>query len=356
MTTNTPLPHAPAAARSSRGRAVALAAVFLIVTLAGLMYVKWWPYYHKAANAADTHSIGSSILGGASSESLSDIARSAYDYSIAYFKSVWKAAVLGLVVSSMIQALLPANWLAKAFGKASARSTLIGGAASLPGMMCSCCAAPIAVGMRKRQASIGASLAFWIGNPTLNPATLVFMTFVLSWKFTVLRLVFGLILTFGISYLGERFADRGKLGDLPNRLAIPEEPANRAPLALRWLKSLALLFLGIAPIYAVSVFLAGCLQSFMLPAWASEGIVAIVLFAVIGTLFVIPTAAEIPIAQSLLSVGTGPAAALLLTLPGVSLPSLLIVSRSFPKRVLLFVTLSVMALGVLCGIAGSLWL
>ena len=32
------------------------------------------------------------------------------------------------------------------------------------------------------------------------------MTFVLSWKFTAPRLVFGLILTFGVSYLANRFA------------------------------------------------------------------------------------------------------------------------------------------------------
>lgn len=43
-----------------------------------------------------------------------------------------------------------------------------------PGMMCTCCGAPVAVGMAKSRASVGATLASWIGNPILNPATIVF--------------------------------------------------------------------------------------------------------------------------------------------------------------------------------------
>jgi uncharacterized protein len=43
---------------------------------------------------------------------------------------------------------------------------------------------------------------------------------------------------------------------------------------------------------------------------------------------------------------------LLLTLPVVSLPSLLMIYKSFPKRVLLFVAGSVVILGILSGIAG----
>ncbi|MCX2622473.1 SIS domain-containing protein, partial [Klebsiella pneumoniae] len=35
----------------------------------------------------------------------------------------------------------------------------------------------------------GGALAFWMGNPLLNPATLVFMGFVLGWQFALVRLV-----------------------------------------------------------------------------------------------------------------------------------------------------------------------
>ncbi|MGH2366226.1 MAG: permease, partial [Chloroflexota bacterium] len=61
-----------------------------------------------------------------------------------------------------------------------------------------------------------------------------------------------------------------------------------------------------------------------------------VLLAVTATLFVIPTAGEIPIILTLQSfgLGAGLAGVLLLTLAPVSLPSLAMLSRAFPIRVL----------------------
>ncbi|CAM5303164.1 hypothetical protein SXANM310S_03465 [Streptomyces xanthochromogenes] len=67
-------------------------------------------------------------------------------------------------------------------------------------------------------------------------------------------------------------------------------------------------------------------------------------------LFVIPTAGEVPIVQTLLAMGlaAGPAA-LLLTLPPISLPSLAMVARSFQRRDLALLMLGVPAIGVLGG-------
>lgn len=335
-----------------RGKMVLFACLFLIIAIAGLSYVKWWPYYEKALHAATSHTIGSSILGseasGAPSWSL------ALEYAAAYFKSVWKAAVLGILLGSLVQVLLPSAWLAKTLGKANFKSTVLGGVASLPGMMCSCCAAPVACGLRRKNVSVGASLAFWIGNPVLNPATLIFMTFVLSWKFTLLRIVFGLILTFGISYFANRFAKDANPAALPEPAA--EEPKEeQGPFLLRWLKSLGIMILNVVPAYVIAVLLLGAFGHAMFPVGLESGILAIIVFAVVGTLFVIPTAAEIPIIQSFVAMGLGggPAAALLLTLPTISLPSMLMVARSFPRKALMFVFASVVVIGVIGGIAGS---
>lgn len=61
----------------------------------------------------------------------------------------------------------------KTLGQPRFQGTLLGTIFSLPGMMCSCCAAPVAAGMRRQRVSMGGALAFWMGNPLLNPATLV---------------------------------------------------------------------------------------------------------------------------------------------------------------------------------------
>ncbi|MCM3453742.1 permease [Heyndrickxia oleronia] len=326
---------------------------FLLITVAGLLYVKWWPYYHKAILAADTHSIGSSILGDSSNHQI-PFWQSALDYAKVYFQSVWKAAVLGILLGSLLQVLLPTQWLLKVLGKTSFGSTAVAGLAAIPGMMCTCCAAPIAVGLRKKNVSVGAALAFWMGNPLINPATLVFMTFVLSWKFTLIRLVFGLIITFGVSYLANRFAKDLQPIDL-DQVVTTEEP--KGNFMIRWFKSIGAMIVYIVPAYVLSVLVIGAARIWLFPHISestANSLIAVILFAVVGMLFVIPTAAEIPIIQTFMSLGLGggPAAALLITLPAISVPSLIMVARSFPKKVLYFVMGSVVVIGVISGLVG----
>src|SRR5471032_669138 len=181
-------------------------ALFILVACIGLYYVKWSPYYAKAFIAADNHSIGASILNDAQTAPLT----AALAYAKVYFLAIWKAAVLAVILGSLLQVLIPRDWLLRLFGRAGLASTLRGGLFALPGMMCSCCAAPVAAGMRRQQVSVGAALAFWIANPVLNPATLVFMGFVLGWGFTALRLVAGIVLVLGVSLVAQRISRRSE--------------------------------------------------------------------------------------------------------------------------------------------------
>lgn len=337
--------------RSNTRKTIIYTVLFIFITI----YVKWYPYFNKAILAAHSHSIGTSILGDhMNSPSVSW--DSAWSYTLAYFQAVWKAAILGILLGSLIQVLLPAGWLLKVLGKTNFGSTCVAGIASLPGMMCTCCAAPIAVGLRKKNVSVGASLAFWIGNPTLNPATLIFMTFVLSWKFTLLRLLFGIILTFGVSFLANRFAPNVTSVDIDKMIKKAENEANGSFLS-KWAKSIGNMILYIVPTYILSVFVMGAVQGWLFPQITDEyanSLIAIIGFAIVGMLFVIPTAAEIPIIQTFMSfgLGGGPAGALLLALPSVSLPSLLLVAKSYPKKVLFFVAGSVVLLSIFSGIVG----
>ncbi|MFC5471244.1 permease [Cohnella suwonensis] len=337
-------------------KTIALVLIFLLIAAAGLMYVKWWPYYHKALTSADTHSIGSSILGDPVGQAGTPTWSGATEYAKKYFKSVWKAAVLGILLGSLVQVLIPVRWLERVLGGNRFKSVFYGGLASLPGMMCSCCAAPVAAGLRRKNISAGAAIAFWLGNPLLNPATLVFMTFVLSWKFTVLRIVLGVLLTFGTGYLVNRLM-RGNEDETPKEMqSLLQLPAGESgSFVTRWAKSLGLMVLQVVPAYLAAVLLLGAMKVWMFPVTEGSGFAILVLFAVAGSFFVIPTAAEIPIVQSFLSagIGTGPVAALLLVLPAISLPSLLMVAKSFPRKILAIILGSVILTGILGGIIGS---
>jgi uncharacterized membrane protein YraQ (UPF0718 family) len=330
--------------------------LFALIAIVGLYYVKWSPYYHRAFVAADAHSIGHSILSGTVALPPAASWQAALNYAAAYGKAIWQAMVLGLLLGSAVQTLLPAHWVARVLGGAGLRSVAAGGLMSLPGMMCTCCSAPVVVGLRARQASPGAAVAFWFGNSVLNPATLVFMGFVLGWHWTALRLVLGVLLVFGGGWLvnlratpAERLAASEQL----DALIAESQQGNRFA---RWLKLLGQMTLRLVPEYIVLVLLLGAARVFLFPHIGPEvdnGIGWILAFAVAGTLFVIPTAGEVPIVQAMLSFGVaaGPAAALLMTLPPISLPSLAMTVRAFGIRVQAMLVLMVVAVGVIGGLA-----
>lgn len=333
--------------------------LLLLIAIAGLFYVKWMPYYHKAFLAADNHFIGKSILMGAAARAPAVSWHSALDYALAYGKAIWQAMVLGLLLGSAIQEFAPRAWIARQLGRSDVRSVTLGGLLALPAMMCTCCAAPVVIGLRRANASAAAAIAFWLGNTVLNPATLVFMGFVLGWKWVGLRLALGIPLVFGTGYLINYLGRSGDITSLRMQLshAIAESEA-RIPSIKNWLKRFATLFLGLIPEYLVLVLLLGAARAWLFPiVEPAMGLEWIVLMAAAGLLFVIPTAGEVPIVQALLAlgVGAGPAAALMMTLPPVSLPSLVMTRKVFSARLLAIVSAVVFVTGVIAGLL-AIWL
>ena len=328
---------------------------FLLIAVIGLFYVKWFPYYNRAFVAASQHSIGKSILMGTAASAPEPSLKAALDYALAYGKAIWQAMVLGLLLGSAVQALIPPQWVARALGRSDFGSVVNGGLMSLPGMMCTCCAAPVVAGLRARQAAPGAAIAFWLGNTVLNPAALVFMGFVLGWQWTGLRLGLGVLMVFGLGYLVNRMVtpkEAEASREALKQMIDEEEPGTAFT---RWLKILGRMTVRLVPEYIVLVLLLGAARAWLFPHIGPDidnSLLWIVAFAVAGMLFVIPTAGEVPIIQAMLSFGmaAGPAGAFLMTLPPISVPSLAMLGRSFPRRVLVLVSVAVVGFGIVAGV------
>jgi uncharacterized membrane protein YraQ (UPF0718 family) len=328
---------------------------FLLIAVVGLFYVKWFPYYNRAFVAASQHSIGKSILMGTAASAPAPSWQAAIDYAFAYGKAIWQAMVLGLLLGSAVQALIPPQWVARALGKSGFGSVVNGGLMSLPGMMCTCCAAPVVAGLRARQAAPGAAIAFWLGNTVLNPATLIFMGFVLGWQWMGLRLVLGILMVFGLGYAVNRMvtpkeaeASRSEMA----KLVTTDDPGTAFT---RWVRILGRMTIRLVPEYIVLVLVLGAARAWLFPHIGpniDNSVLWIVGLAIAGTLFVIPTAGEVPIIQAMLSLGmsVGPAGALLMTLPPISLPSVAMLGRSFAPRVLTVVAVAVVGLGIVAGL------
>jgi len=219
----------------------AVALGFGVLVVAGLLWAKWAPYWVKVPSVAGSHSLGPSILTGGEPAPPGVSPYAGLRFAGTYFLAIWPALVVGLVLAAAVQVALPSAWLARLFGS-GVRGGVRGSALAVPSMMCSCCAAPLTVGLRRRAGDLTATLAYFPVGSTLLTGT-------------------GIVL-------------------------------------------------------------------------------GVVLLAVAGTLLPIPTGAEIAVVAALLAVGvSGPlAAALLITLPALSLPSLLMVRGVFPRGLLVAVT------------------
>lgn len=352
-TPNTPGPVAPSASRAEIFGLIG----FLVIAIGGLTWAKWYPYVLKGQSIAGKHSMGASVITGGKAHAPAGW-HAALSYATSYAHSIWMALVVGLLMATAIAELVPRDWFSRVLAMRRTRSIVIAGAAAVPSMMCTCCSAPAAVSMARSRATLGATLAYWLGNPVLNPATIVFMGFVLGWRWAALRIVIGLALVFGVALIAERaFAARRvpAVGTLATQAA--EQPGG--PLALRFARTLGRLCLGLLPEYAVLVLVLGAVRAFLFPAVTpsvAHAFWLVLLLAVTGTLMVIPTAGEIPIVSSFMALGLGAAgsAALMITLPAVSLPSLVMVGRALPRRALLFVTAAVIIAGLATAAIASL--
>ncbi len=344
----------------------AWATTFALVVIIGFAYIKWIPYYAKAFVAYSQHSIGDSIIFGKASIAPPASLSAAFDYATAYGKSIWKAMLLGLILGSGIKVLLPSHWVSAMLGRLGFRSVMLGGLFALPCMMCTCCAAPVAAGMRQSRASVGSVVSWWLANPLLNPATLVFMGFVLGWGWVLFRLVFGIAMVLGIAYLAERYTesnnvDANKEGlsqvdAMFNQQLILEPEVSTEGVMLRWVREFMSLTIKLLPEYLVLVLLLGATRAWLFPVFgADDSIIWIFWLALAGMLFVIPTAGEVPIVQAMfaLGMGAGPAAALIMTLPAISLPSLVMLGKVFSLRIRLLIAIGVVLSGIIAGFSAK---
>ncbi|OBI46961.1 permease [Mycobacterium colombiense] len=337
---------------------VAASAVFAT----GLLWAKWMPYVSKAVSAGRSHHwSGRNILTvGSVHAGDSPSWHAAATFFHAYWSSIWPALLVALLISASVQALLPRSWLPRAMNRRHPISSgLAGGVAGMPSMMCTCCAAPVAVTLRRNGVTSPAAVAYWLGNPLLNPAVIVFLCFVAPWQWTLTRVVVGLatVLAVAAAVALVTPAD-GSAPPVTAAIDAPE-PVGKGRRFGRALLGLCVVLL---PEYAILVLLVGACRGWLLTLAQPvhhdllQGLVMVVLAAIVGTLLVIPTAGEIPVLQSLALLGasSGMLGALLITLPAVSIPGAAMVARSFGWKAIAASTCVVMAAGLLGAIMLSL--
>jgi uncharacterized protein len=339
-------------------------AVLVAVALAGLLWAKWWPYAHKVSGLLDSRRwSGSSVLDAGSGPGTAPSWEGAWRFAAAYGQSVWMALVAALLIAAAVEAFLPRRLLSAALGhRPGWASSAVAGGLALPFMMCTCCTAPITNALRRRGVPASSAIAFWLGNPVLNPAVLVFLLLTLPWQYAAVRLGVGSLLVFGLSPLLGRFGghevDAATIASTVTDAEADETPVSARSVLTRYARTLGRFAVTLVPEYALLVLVVGGVRGWLLPLTQPGATVAVatVIAAVAGTLLVIPTAGEIPVIAGLTAAGVAPSvtAALLIALPAISLPSMVMVARALSWKRTIATALAVCGCALIAAVLGTL--
>jgi uncharacterized membrane protein YraQ (UPF0718 family) len=313
-----------------------------------------------------------------------------------YLLNVWHATLLGILISGLTLSILP-TYLKPYCTRAGFTGSLFGAMFALPQPFCSCCSSVMAPSLARRGASTNFLLSFVIGAPMLNVTTVVLALSLLPAPFAITRIVAGLFVTVVVTYLVARIADgwdhpqvamagtgpvtsnedartgrSSSLGGLRRSFVTwlqriggaylsvfdrdriaggrPETLETPSQLFGAWLHASGRIALVLVPtLWVWSVVAAGIFQA--LPSAFGNNLPSVVLAAFGGTFFMISTWSEIPMALQLIRSGIdGPAAALLVVLPAISLPCMMLLGGSLGRfRLIALLSLGVIIVGIVSG-------
>ncbi len=319
------------------------------------------------------------------------------------------AFLLGAAITAFVPSQTVMNLLGPGAPRLKAYGAAIGSGMVLS--LCSCNVVPLFAGIWRRGAGTGPAFAFLFAGPAVNPVAIIFTCQVIGVPMGVFRtlavgvlaVVVGVIMA---RVFGDVPKDRPTSAPLPT-LSLGPSPRVTAVLvglllyllvvgaftlplgwrllttlpaalaiilvsatclgrdnALSWLKETWQLVRLVVPILLPAVLIIGLLALYTpltVTRWMSgnNGFGATLAAAVFGALMYFPILTEVAFAKAMLKVmgmGVGPAMALLLTAPGLSLPGMIIVWREIGWKRLAVYVISLTLMATLAGVFfGSEW-
>jgi uncharacterized membrane protein YraQ (UPF0718 family) len=303
-----------------------------------------------------------------------------------YLLNVWHATMIGILISGLALTILPI-YFKPYFVRIGFTGSLLGALFALPQPFCSCCSSVMAPSFARRGASTNFLLSFVVGAPMLNVTTIVLALALLPAPFAVTRIVAGVVVTVLVTYVvaraDERMTRNTKVRLKPDptygavaagdtsfvgsgfsrtysrffaglldfdRIVAGRTIETPSQLIRAWLYASGRIALVLVPtLWLWSVIASALFRA--LPSAFGNNLPSVVVSAVGGTLFMISTWSEIPMALQLIQSGfSGPAAALLVVLPAISLPCMMLLGGSLQRfRLVAMLSVAVMIVGIVAG-------
>ncbi|MFH1355304.1 MAG: permease [Candidatus Omnitrophota bacterium] len=272
-------------------------------------------------------------------------------------------------IAGAISVFISKQAVIKYFG-AKAKKILSYGFASISGTIlavCSCTVLPLFSGIYQRGAGLGPAMTFLYSGPAINVTAIILTARILGWQLGTARavgailfsIVIGLLMHF--IFLKEERA-RHAAGDF-SLTQCADKCLTRKEKFSDWIKASEGFAVQILPLLLIGVLVAG----FLLGRVGEEGIIPSIfvkrlvggnsLFSnffasIFGAFMYFATLTEVPILQGLIGsgMGKGPALALLLAGPALSLPNMLVIRSVIGMRKTAVYVLLVVVMATLSGI------
>jgi uncharacterized membrane protein YraQ (UPF0718 family) len=312
-----------------------------------------------------------------------DILQSGWSALLEYLSAhVLTCLVPAFFIAGAVAVFISKASVMKYFG-AKAKKVVAYSVASVSGAIlavCSCTILPLFAGIHKRGAGLGPAIAFLYSGPAINILAVVYSARLLGYDLGIARavgaVVFSVVIGLIMAFLWRK--EELEKANNPGELVLPQEEEKTRPQGItllyfavlvgilvfgaagkwlvtgilvlvlglvlyrwfdrgelkHWMEQTWDLFKKIFPILIAGVFVAGIIKA-LLPQSVVEhwlggnGLGATFTASVFGTLMYFSTLTEVPIIRALmdLGMGKGPALALLLAGPALSLPNMIVIAR-----------------------------
>ena len=279
-------------------------------------------------------------------------------------------------IAGAISVFIKQNSVIKYLG-AQANKIIAYGVASVSGSIlavCSCTILPLFSGIYKQGAGLGPATAFLYSGPAINIMAIILTARVLGWEFGVARAIGAIAFSIIIGFLMHAIflkEERQRHANEPFKVEAESQTSQSLKIKFKnWLQASLGFAVQIMPLLLLGVLIAGFLlgrpgeegiipSGFIKVLVGGNGIFANFFAAIIGALMYFATLTEIPILQGLMGsgMGKGPALALLLAGPALSLPNMFVIRSVIGTKktlvysglVVVMATISGITFGVIAG-------
>lgn len=286
--------------------------------------------------------------------------------------------IIAFFLSGAISQFMSQGAVMKYFGPSAKKglSYLIAAVSGAILAVCSCSVLPMFASIRKKGAGIGPAVTFLFSGPAINVLAIIFTFTMISVDIGFVRIIGAIVLSIVIGFIMYLLYNKIEVVDANEAMFRMEDdnprknwqnilffitliailisgvkhPIITGVLAagliaelivffkkqemLEWCKATFQLAKKIVPLFVIGVFIAGVIEALIPPEYmvkfvGNNSFGANILASVFGAFMYFATLTEVPIVNSFMALGMlkGPATALLLAGPSLSLPSMIVISK-----------------------------